>query len=207
MRLLWFTDTLADVNGVSRFIRDIARIAHARGDDVTVVTSTRLPMPEMANGVNIEPRMASRMPGYGHLEIVWPRWGEMGRFAAAHKPDVIHVSTPGPVGLAGVLAARKLRVPLVGVYHTDFPAYIDRLLNDGALSWMCERVMRAFYGGFGRVLTRSGSYIDSVARLGVPRGRITPLKAGIDTSRFNTSFRDEGIWKALASRGVGGHKE
>src|SRR5215831_14574316 len=32
---------------------------------------------------------------------------------ARHAPDVIHVHTPGPVGLLGVLAACRLRLPLV----------------------------------------------------------------------------------------------
>jgi 1,2-diacylglycerol 3-alpha-glucosyltransferase len=44
---------------------------------------------------------------------------------ARHRPDVIHVHTPGPVGLLGVLAARRLRVPLVQTYHTDLHAYVD----------------------------------------------------------------------------------
>ena len=44
---------------------------------------------------------------------------------AAHAPDVIHVHTPGPVGLLGVLAARQLGLPLVQTYHTDLHAYAE----------------------------------------------------------------------------------
>jgi 1,2-diacylglycerol 3-alpha-glucosyltransferase len=44
---------------------------------------------------------------------------------AAHAPDVIHVHTPGPVGLLGVLAAKRLRLPLVQTYHTDLHAYAE----------------------------------------------------------------------------------
>lgn len=59
----------------------------------------------------------------------WPlrgRWATqaLGRIAAV-APDVIHVHTPGPVGLLGVLAARSLGVPLVQTYHTDLHAYAD----------------------------------------------------------------------------------
>ena len=39
--------------------------------------------------------------------------------------DVIHVHTPGPVGLLGVLAARRLGLPLVQTYHTDLHAYVE----------------------------------------------------------------------------------
>jgi 1,2-diacylglycerol 3-alpha-glucosyltransferase len=44
---------------------------------------------------------------------------------AARSPDLIHVHTPGPIGLLGVLAARRLGVPLVQTYHTDLHAYVD----------------------------------------------------------------------------------
>jgi glycosyltransferase involved in cell wall biosynthesis len=44
---------------------------------------------------------------------------------ARHAPDVIHVHTPGPVGLLGVVAAKRLRLPLVQTYHTDLYAYAE----------------------------------------------------------------------------------
>jgi glycosyltransferase involved in cell wall biosynthesis len=44
---------------------------------------------------------------------------------ARHAPDVIHVHTPGPVGLLGVLAACRLRLPMVQTYHTDLHAYVE----------------------------------------------------------------------------------
>jgi glycosyltransferase involved in cell wall biosynthesis len=47
------------------------------------------------------------------------------RRVADHRPDVIHVHTPGPVGLLGVLAARRLGLPLVQTYHTDLHAYAE----------------------------------------------------------------------------------
>jgi 1,2-diacylglycerol 3-alpha-glucosyltransferase len=41
------------------------------------------------------------------------------------NPDVIHVHTPGPIGLLGVLASRRLNLPLVQTYHTDLHAYAE----------------------------------------------------------------------------------
>lgn len=44
---------------------------------------------------------------------------------ATTAPEVVHVHTPGPVGLLGVLTARRLGLPLVQTYHTDLHAYAD----------------------------------------------------------------------------------
>lgn len=55
------------------------------------------------------------------LRLVWPRERYV-RKAAAWRPDVIHVHTPGPIGLLGVLTGRRLKVPVVHTYHSDYHA-------------------------------------------------------------------------------------
>lgn len=193
-RLLLFTDTLGDVNGVSRFIRNVADQALETGRVLHVLTSTRIEIPDRANLHNVAPRLAMSMPKYPQLELVLPAAGRLLALARAFRPDVVHVSTPGPVGLCGFIAARRLRVPVLGVYHTDFPAYLDRLFEDRGLTWACSRAMRALYTRFTRVFTRSDDYAAALVSLGVAPDRIVRLRPGIDTGTFNVAHRDEGIW-------------
>lgn len=197
MRVVLFTDTLGDVNGVSRFIRNAAARARASERELTVITSTRLEVPREANIINIAPRLATRMPKYENLEIVWPRRGAMARAVEGLRPDVIHVSTPGPVGIAGRKIARRLGVPLVGTYHTDFPAYVSHLVDDTVCTYLTTRLMRWFYRPFAAVFTRSAEYADIVAGLGVERERVHRLKPGIDLSAFGTERRDIRVWNTI----------
>lgn len=194
MRLSLFTDTLGDVNGVSRFIRNMAERARAGGRDLQILTSTRLPVPDHPNIFNFAPLYAGAMPRYENLEFVLPPLLRMLRHLDRHQPDAIHISTPGPVGLVGYVAAKMLRVPVLGVYHTDFPAYIDYLFQDPSFTWATERYMRFFYGPFRAVFTRSDDYVEAVARLGVQRPRIRSLMPGVDTDLFHPRFRDAGAW-------------
>lgn len=196
-RVLLFTDTLGDVNGVSRFIRSVADCALESGRDLTVLTSTRFELPQRKNIVNIPPVHAIAMPGYENLELVWPRVRAMLRFAEQHKPTAIHVSTPGPVGFVGRWAAKRLRVPLLGTYHTDFPAYIERLFELEALTWTSRETMARFYAPFSVVFTRSPEYRGAVRALGIADERIQTLRPGIKTGEFQPHYRDESIWKSL----------
>src|SRR4030095_11143471 len=41
--------------------------------------------------------------------------------------DLVHLTTPGPIGLAALFVARRLRLPLVGSFHTDLAAYATLL--------------------------------------------------------------------------------
>lgn len=197
MRLLLFTDTLGDVNGVSRFIGDAAARALETGRDLRVVTSTRVSCPAAANITCFPPVAAARMPGYAELGVVLPPARAMLRHAEELRPDAVHVSTPGPVGVVGALAARRLRAPLLGVYHTDFPAFVDRLFDDSGLTALTEHAMRLFYGRFRVVFCRSEEYVGSLTALGVPRERIVALRPGIDTDAFHVRHRDPTIWKEL----------
>lgn len=194
LRVCLFTDTLGDVNGVSRFIQNVAACAQATGRDLRVVTSTRLAVPRRSNVHNFAPLMARRMPGYDQLEVVLPPARAMWRSVREMRPDVIHISTPGPVGVVGNIAARLLGVPRVGVYHTDFPAYLDHLFGDDAFTWVTRCFLRRFYAGFGRVLTRSEEYAHPLERIGVARERLRTLRAGIALDQFGPRFRDVRVW-------------
>lgn len=199
MRVVLFTDTLGDVNGVSRFIRNVAARAPEAGRDLRVFTSTRFPVPQAPNVVNFPPVLAGKMPRYEDLEFAMPPARAMLARLRADPPDVIHVSTPGPVGLVGFVGARRLGVPLLGVYHTDFPAYIDHLFDDAAFTWATRRFMRYFYGRFRAIFTRSRDYADALVALGLPRERLVPLLPGIDTDAFHVRHRDVGVWARVGA--------
>lgn len=214
MRVALFTDTLNDVNGVSRFIRNIGHQAFTSSPrcELMLVTSTRLPAPGFSVSEaekpgrrgdaeyirNFRPIYAGAMPGYPQLEIVLPPKRAMAREVRAWRPDAIHVSTPGPVGMVGRAIAKRLDVPLVGTYHTDFPAYMEHLFGDPTVTLGTTAAMRRFYRPFGALFTRSAEYGEALVEMGYPRERIVRLRPGIETGSFDAGLRDEtgDVWSA-----------
>jgi glycosyltransferase involved in cell wall biosynthesis len=140
------------------------------------------------------------MPKYDNLDLCLPPLMRILRHIDEHQPDVIHISTPGPVGCVGFLAAKMLRVPVLGVYHTDFPAYIDRLFDDNGLTKLSESFMRGFYRPFTAIFTRSEDYVRSLSELGLREKSIVSLMPGFDTQQFNPGFANQTIWKTLGAR-------
>jgi len=194
MRLMLFTDTLGDVNGVSRFIQNVGEQGHLAGRDFQIVTSTRLPVPEAPHITNHKPAFAMSMPGYANLDVAIPPPLRMWRDVKKFRPDVIHISTPGPVGFAGWLAAKRLGVPVCGVYHTDFPAYIDHLFDDAVYTKVCSDFMKFFYAPFDRIFSRSEDYMESLERLGLERRAMVRLAPGIALDTFQPEFKDDSLW-------------
>lgn len=194
MRICLFTDTLGDVNGVCRFVLDCARRAQETNRDFHVLTSTRMAVPQEPNIVNLKPLAAIPMPGYPGLELALPPGKCMMQLIRQMKPDIIHISTPGPVGLLGLYAARKLRIPTVGIYHTDFPAYVSALFETDALTPPTRLAMRWFYSRLTTVLTRTEQCARIVAKLGINPDRIAGIRPGTNTRAFDKQHRDLRIW-------------
>lgn len=198
MKVSLFTDTLGDVNGVCRFIQNVAEFANKTDRDLEVITSTTLDVPDWDNIHNFEPQFATKLPKYENLDIVLPPITRILRHVDKHQPDVIHISTPGPVGVVGYIAAKMLRIPVLGVYHTDFPAYIDHLFDDDSLTWMTRKFMHWFYKPFWSIFTRSEDYVDSLVSLGLERERCLSLQPGVDTELFHTRHADPALWSRIA---------
>jgi hypothetical protein len=64
----------------------------------------------------------------------------------------IVVGTPGPLGLAGLLAARLLGLPLVALVRTDVPAIVQRITREVFLEDLTRDLVRRFYGAADRLL-------------------------------------------------------
>ncbi len=198
IRVMLFTDTLGDINGVCRFIQNMGDQAAAAGRNLQIVTSTRMELPERDHITNFKPIFASSMPKYENLEAVLPPVTRMLRFADQFQPDAIHVSTPGGVGLVGLLAARMLRVPVVGVYHTDFPAYIDHLFGDEIYTSLTSCYMKMFYKRFSSIFSRSADYIESLTEFGIDANRLVRLIPGVALESFRPDYEDKESWSDYA---------
>ncbi len=198
-RVALFTDTLGDVNGVSRFVNDMLDESLATQRPLHVLTSTRFSTRPLPTIHNLPPLFACAMPGYPQLELAAPNVRALLRRVRTIEPDLIHVSTPGPVGLVGVLAARLLRVPLLGTYHTDFPAYIADLFDDDpAYNALTRAAMRSIYRRFDTIFTRSDDYAHKLHALGVQPRSMPRLRPGTRLDRFAPTFRNEPLWPAIS---------
>jgi glycosyltransferase involved in cell wall biosynthesis len=124
MRVAHFTDTyLPRRDGVVTSVLTLDRALRAAGHESMLVVP-RHPAVVAEAGQRLL-TLRSVPSGVAGLRLVpWPRGRHVGQ-VAAWSPDVVHVHTPGPAGLLGVLTARRLGVPLVHTYHTDLDAYVD----------------------------------------------------------------------------------
>lgn len=190
-KVLWFTDTLTDINGVSATLSTIARMARPLGHRVRVAAALtereqdRTLPPDLMRLPTIHLQTQDLYPG---LPLRVPSLLRSLQMIQEFDPDEIVLSTPGPVGLLGLLAAHLLQVRKVGIYHTDFRAMAQALIPDEAVVDAVERLVRWFYAGLDEVRVPSRAYRRVLVQRGYPEEKLKPFPRGIDPELFKPRF-------------------
>jgi len=191
----WFTDTLEDVNGVATTIRKMTAAAKNAGADLTVVTSrneiriTDIPIK------NFKPIGEFELPEYELQKLSFPPILRMLDYIQREGFTEIIISTPGPIGLTALAAAKMLNLQTSGIYHTDFPQYIRILTDDSFLESVAWNYMHWFYGQLDSVFVNSEEYRRSWIARGFAPEKLKILPRGLDTTLFSPEHRDPAFWQ------------
>jgi glycosyltransferase involved in cell wall biosynthesis len=133
------------------------------------------------------------IPFYREMKMYLPPFRRFLRHAVADGIDVVHLTTPGPVGLAALWVASKLGLPMVGSFHTDLAEYTRILSGSKGLGAFMEGYMRWLYGHCDRILAPSDWTRDMLARAGLERSRIDVWRRGVSTVRFDPAKRSPAL--------------
>jgi len=186
-QVLWFTDTLTDLNGVSVTLRGMADVALRRGHDIRIATCE--------DGSTLSPHdprllllpsvLEASLPFYDQQSIQVPSVLNALRKIQDYDPDEIVISTPGPVGLLGLLSARLLGVQARSVYHTDFAAQLEHIGGlESAPVDIVEAYVLWFYGQADVVYAPTRAYARILEERGISPSKIDLFARGVDTNLF-----------------------
>jgi glycosyltransferase involved in cell wall biosynthesis len=201
MRVAVFTDNdFEKVNGVTTALS--AALHHApAGINVRIYTAAR-------EAIDTPHYLALKsfglpIPFYGEMQMYLPRLGAYLDRARADGIDVIHLTTPGPVGLAAMYVARHLHLPMVGSFHTDLAAYTVLLSGSARLGALMREYMRWPYGKCARVLVPSEDTRRLLIGAKGHADRIEIWPRGVDTTLFSPDKRSQRLreeWGVSARR-------
>jgi glycosyltransferase involved in cell wall biosynthesis len=197
----WFTDTANDVNGVARTIQTMTALADKYNVPITVVTCSARAESLGGRHRRFQPLYRFRLPGYEIMDLTMPPLLEMLRFCEEQRFTRIMLSTPGPVGLAGLLIGRVLHLPTAGIYHTDVPQFARILTSDPQIERVAWSWMRLFYGGLDDVYVLTDAYRQLLAANGIDAARLRLFPKGTDVERFHPRHRRPQVWRRYGLAG------
>ncbi|HEY4273051.1 MAG TPA: glycosyltransferase [Candidatus Udaeobacter sp.] len=195
----WFTDTLDDVNGVATTIRKMTAAGAAAGRELVVVTSRSELQLSNIPIKNFPPIGEFELPEYELQKLSFPPILQMLNYIQRERFTEVIISTPGPVGLTALLAAKMLNLETSGIYHTDFPQYIGILTEDSFLESVTWRYMHWFYGQLDTVFVNSEEYRQSWIKRGFDSTKLKILPRGLDTELFHPDRRDPAFFERFGA--------
>lgn len=189
MKVAVFTDNDFDkINGVTTTLTAVLRYAPA-DIQARIYTAAAL-------GADQPDYLALRsfgvgIPFYREMKMYVPHWRQYLERVRRDRIDVIHLTTPGPLGLVALWVAAQASLPLVGSFHTDLSAYTKLLSGSERLGTLMQEYMRWMYGHCRRVLVPSESTRQLLVATKCPAERIGIWSRGVDTTLFSPARRSQ----------------
>lgn len=201
MRLCIVSETWSpDINGVAHTLSRLSCELNRQGVPVDVIR----PRPRIAGNtsrINHELQVARfALPGYTDVQVGLATPASLRRFWRVYRPDVIYLATQGPLGWAARQAARRLNIPLVAGWHTNF----DHYCKDYGVAWLAStarRYLRYFHNGCALTLVPTRQQAATLQQRGIRD--VNVLSRGLDGERFSPEHRDAALRKRW---GVGEHQ-
>jgi len=178
-----------EVNGVANTLGRLCQGLRERGHRLQLVR------PRQADDTapNDDQLLLTRgwpLPGYAGLQ-----WGQSSlhkllRRWQRNRPDVLYIATEGPLGLSALRAARRLGIPVVSGFHTNFQQYSDHY-GFGLLTRLLTGYLRWFHNRSRLTLVPSPSQRLELQRRGFERLEL--LARGVDGRLFHPARRSAAL--------------
>lgn len=205
-RLLLATESLGQINGVSRTTLSLIQYLRQHSVNVFVVAPrTYRQQARSAAGHRSELRLRGYpLPYDPTLSVVYPfRLDTL--YQRTFEPDLIYLASPASLGFQILLQLRQLKCPpnVLLNFQTDLSAYCEILFPSPLDRW-AVLVFRSTQGFlFSHPVVRTVFYPSSGVRdyleeAGVPAEKMVNLRRGVNTALFNPSSRDEEFRTSMA---------
>jgi glycosyltransferase involved in cell wall biosynthesis len=201
MKVAIFTDNDFDkVNGVTTTLTAVLK--HAPSDiQPRIYTAAAL-------GSDQPDYLAYRsfgigIPFYREMKMYVPHWRRYLDRVIRDRIDVIHLTTPGPLGLVALWVAAQASLPLIGSFHTDLSAYTTLLSGSEQLGSLMREYMRWMYGRCAQVLVPSAATRQLMQDARMPSDRLRIWSRGVDTDLFSPDKRADHLraeWRVADRR-------
>lgn len=202
MRIAIFTDTyVPEINGVAMSCKSLHDILVTHGHNVLVVTTN-----PWGDDFRMEDNVF-RMPGAELKKIYGYKMANIFNRKAIDvltkfEPDLIHIQTEYSIGIIGLMAVQKLKIPMVYTYHTmieDYTYYITH----GHFDRIAKMFVRKYYKMYAQTadafITPSSKTKDYMRNIGYDK-YANVIPTGIDFSRFNPDNIQPNIKRALREK-------
>lgn len=186
-----------EINGVALSVLQLAKGLQQLGHRILLVRpdqqhSTDAFIPDALCLVK-----AQSIPKYPDLRFGWPQMLKIGRALDQFKPDIVHIVTEGPLGLAALNVAKQRNYPISSGFHSPFHEF-SRFFDLAFLVKPVQHYLRWFHNQTDLTCVPSVDTQQALIGFGVTC-RLEVVSRGVDNIRFHPNKRSTALrqqWQA-----------
>ncbi len=189
-----FTDTyLPQVNGVVTYLFDSLRML-AKNNSIVLFApgEGKFHSEDVGPNFRIHWIPSAPFPFYEGYRMAFVDYARINNILKEEKPDIIHIHAPVNLGLQGIIAGRKRKIPIVITYHTHFPDYFPHLFNGklpkvlgGISGYTVKKIIKHTFKKADIVTAPSKELVRELEGYGLHN--VVYLPNGVDLSRVRAS--------------------
>ena len=163
-RVAVISDTIDNIDGIAIGLRRLVAASRRAGHAIALIG----PASQRTDDdlVRIPAAMTAALPIYPSCAWSVPELPPLVEQLAQHA-DLVQLATPGPMGLAGLIAARMLGLPVIAQYHTEVADYAARITGLPFVKGLVEPFVAWFYRQAELCLAPSQTVVDRLTALGI----------------------------------------
>ncbi|WP_420800845.1 glycosyltransferase family 4 protein [Pseudomonas cavernae] len=187
LHIALISDTFTpEINGVAHTLGHLCAGLQQRGHRLQLVRPRRSDERGVKSHDDLLLVRGWPVPGYPGLQLGLVSMHKLLRRWKRQRPDVLYIATEGPLGLAALRAARRLQIPVISGFHTNFQLYGEHY-GLGWLTRLLTGYLRWFHNRSQLTLVPSGSQRLELQRRDFQRVEL--LLHGVDSQLFHPAKR------------------
>jgi len=200
-RLAVVTETWPpEINGVANTIGRLVQGLRARGGYQIQLVRPRQQAREPAtreDGFQEHLVNSLTLPFYKEVRLGFPQYNALKRLWKKQCPDIVQIVTEGPLGYSAMKAAKKLGIPVISDFHTNFDQYSRYYHLSGFFS-LAKRYLRHVHNQTRVTLVPTRELQQQLSASGYEKLGI--LERGIDAELFSPQRRSPTLRAQLGIR-------
>jgi 1,2-diacylglycerol 3-alpha-glucosyltransferase len=197
MKIALFTDTyLPQTNGVVAYLCDAISVLSKRHEVVLFAPGERqFRMEPVSANFKIYWIPSRPFPFYEGYRVASVDYPRIAALLKQEAPDIIHAHAPINLGLQGVIAGKRSRVPVVITYHTHYPDYVPHILSNKLPislgdfgKYTAKKFVRHMFGMADIVTAPTHELVKELRSYGMKN--VVHLPNGVDLAKLKCSAKE-----------------
>ncbi|MEX5287835.1 glycosyltransferase family 4 protein [Acinetobacter towneri] len=176
-----------EINGVARSLQQLCKGLQTLGHKILLIRPEQKQHDDQFHPYKECLVKAQAIPKYNNLQFGWPQWSKLSQALDEFEPNVVHIVTEGPLGLASLHLAKSKRIPVSSGFHSAFQDF-SRFFDLAFLLKPIQHYLKWFHNNTLLTCVPSHDTEKSLRQFGV-EGPLVIVGRGVDVKHFSPEFR------------------